>query len=727
MTRFSVTWEGICREENLSPSQIVELLEEETSELRSFQMNSIHSLAIICDELDDDSPKGSSPPDTTNSNTEAMRVVIEEVKDNDSNSTLEDVSSIDDLNTTVNNDFSKNPLPKQNGCCTPEEPGTQNPVAHKEIPLESIDKMLVKLALIEKEKNEELGVIMVPDHIVLTVDEKEKLFEEFETESSETVKIATVETEEFSTEEVFQKSSDPEEESEELEDGEIEDGSSDEDDEPISISIDEPKVEMNGPSKPNEGVAIQYTENVDGAREFELELSPDCAEFQSGESDTSSRRASFEDDANDKLDVKTLDDALELDSSSHKKMPEPIASSETKKDDGWSDSDSEPVVTAKVTAASGDDGWGHSDDEKPVVKTRTSSVVASGDEKSKVMSDGSLCGDIRERGNIIDENRCSSSWNREKFQKRNRNEFDNRNNNYGNQSRDNQYQQRDGQRDNRQFDKAPGGSNRPRDQNRHGFDRYNKGFDRGGSRDDFGRNDDRRRSFNSDRSFHSYDSRDQSNRNDQSNRGGDRYGDDQGGMRNDRQNNHYHRDNNHNRHDNRNERFDSNFDSNRNNSYRNNNRGDYNRHYNNGQDSNNNYGGPQRSYDNFNNQRKNNFFEKENRDSMGSKDGQKHQGGRTPFNRDEHRRSYRDGRDNGHGGRGSGRSMDGHMDRSEGESLFGSHDNRNNRRTVRLNPNPSAKITFVNDHCTRGEMDPSDKMRNDLNFNQKEDIENEGW
>lgn len=74
-----------------------------------------------------------------------MRVVIEEVKDNDSNSTLEDVSSIDDLNTTVNNDFSKNPLPKQNGCCTPEEPGTQNPVAHKEIPLESIDNMLVKL------------------------------------------------------------------------------------------------------------------------------------------------------------------------------------------------------------------------------------------------------------------------------------------------------------------------------------------------------------------------------------------------------------------------------------------------------------------------------------------------------------------------------------------------------------------------------------------------------
>ena len=178
MTRFSVTWEGTCREEKLSPSQIVELLEEETSELRSFQMNSIHSLAIICDELDDDSPKDSSPPDTvslkvhsklgnsvddlvsnfdldltdrwphiqTNSNTEAMRVVIEEVKSNDSNSTLEDVSSIDDLNTTVNNDFSKNPLPEQkNGCCTPEEPGTEDPVAHKEIPLESIDKMLVKL------------------------------------------------------------------------------------------------------------------------------------------------------------------------------------------------------------------------------------------------------------------------------------------------------------------------------------------------------------------------------------------------------------------------------------------------------------------------------------------------------------------------------------------------------------------------------------------------------
>ena len=77
-----------------------------------------------------------------------MRVAIEEVKSNDSNSTLEDVSSIDDLNTTVNNDFSKNPLPEQNGCCTPEEPGTQDPVSHKEIPLESIDKMLVKLGKI---------------------------------------------------------------------------------------------------------------------------------------------------------------------------------------------------------------------------------------------------------------------------------------------------------------------------------------------------------------------------------------------------------------------------------------------------------------------------------------------------------------------------------------------------------------------------------------------------
>ena len=32
-------------------------------------------------------------------------------------------------------------------------------------------------ALTEEQKDEELGVIMVPDHIVLTVDEKERLFE----------------------------------------------------------------------------------------------------------------------------------------------------------------------------------------------------------------------------------------------------------------------------------------------------------------------------------------------------------------------------------------------------------------------------------------------------------------------------------------------------------------------------------------------------------------------
>ena len=68
-------------------------------------------------------------------------------------------------------------------------------------------------------------------------------------------------------------------------------------------------------------------------------------------------------------------------------MPEPIASSETK-NDGWSDSEDEPELTAKVTVArSGDDdGWGQSDDEveQPVVKTRTTSIVASGDEKSKV-------------------------------------------------------------------------------------------------------------------------------------------------------------------------------------------------------------------------------------------------------------------------------------------------------------------------------------------------------
>ena len=168
MTRFSVTWEGICREENLSPSQIVELLEEETSELRSFQMNSIHSLAIMCDELENDPIKNSSPPDTTNSNTEAMRVVIEEVKSNDSNSTLEDVSSIDDLNTTVNNDFSKIPLPERNGCCTPEEPAddeTHNPMSENDIPLESIDKMLVKLG---KLLRHECDIGNITSHLTVT-------------------------------------------------------------------------------------------------------------------------------------------------------------------------------------------------------------------------------------------------------------------------------------------------------------------------------------------------------------------------------------------------------------------------------------------------------------------------------------------------------------------------------------------------------------------------------
>ena len=75
-----------------------------------------------------------------------MRVVIE--SSNDSNSTLEDVSSIDDLNTTVNNDFSKNPLPKENGCYSLEEPAddeTQNPVPDKDTSMETIDKMVVKL------------------------------------------------------------------------------------------------------------------------------------------------------------------------------------------------------------------------------------------------------------------------------------------------------------------------------------------------------------------------------------------------------------------------------------------------------------------------------------------------------------------------------------------------------------------------------------------------------
>ena len=52
MTRFSVTWEGICRQDNLSPTQIVDLLEAQTAELPSFELNSIHSLAIMCDEPD---------------------------------------------------------------------------------------------------------------------------------------------------------------------------------------------------------------------------------------------------------------------------------------------------------------------------------------------------------------------------------------------------------------------------------------------------------------------------------------------------------------------------------------------------------------------------------------------------------------------------------------------------------------------------------------------------
>ena len=50
-------------------------------------------------------------------------------------------------------------------------------------------------------------------------------------------------------------------------------------------------------------------------------------------------------------------------------MPEPIASSETKKDDGWSDSDAETEMTAKVSVANGDgDSWGDSDDENQLSK-----------------------------------------------------------------------------------------------------------------------------------------------------------------------------------------------------------------------------------------------------------------------------------------------------------------------------------------------------------------------
>jgi len=729
MTRFSVTWEGTCRDNvNLSPSQIVDLLESETSELQSFELNSIHSLAIICDEP----IKSTSSPETTNSNTNAMRVVIEE-EEEDSNSTLEDISSIDDLNSTTNFSIQSRDSPESRICAgngdtsgetiEDDDDGGAHPRPFEtEEPLvkDVSDPKPIQLALSEKEKNEELGVIIIPDHIVLTVDEKERLFEEFETESTEeVVKIQTVESEDDSKEEISEEKTSEETEGtheEEDEDASIfENGvlvaeeSSTEEEEPISVSIDEQEDKKD---------LIQYIKtSEDGAREFELELSPDCVEFQSGESDSSSRRASFEDDCNAKLDVKTLDDAFELKPNS----PEVTMEVGTEdKNDGWSDSDDEKDgLTVKVKSCESgvkSCGWGQSDDEieqtTKAKSDRTASVI-SGDEKSKVMSDGSLCGDIRERGNVIDENRCSSSWNNSKpFQKRNRNDF-NDNRNYesrNNQSRDNQgygQQSRDqGQRDNRHFDKAPGGTNRPRDQNRHGFDRYNRGT----RNDDFGRNDDsRRRSFNSDRSFHSYD-----NRSDNRSGGGDRYGDDQNGQnRNER--NHYHR-NDHNRRDNRDR--DNNFDRNSSSYRRDNNRG-----YNNGQDSGNNsfgnnYGNNSRPYDNFN-QRKSNFFEKENRDSpMSMKgDGQK----RSPFNRDEHRRSFRDGgghHDQGHGGH--------QRSRDQGD-LFGSHDNRNNRRTVRLNPNPSAKITFVNDHCTRGEMDPSDKMRNDLNFNPKEDVENEGW
>lgn len=750
MTRFSVTWEGRCREDVvLSPSQIINLLETETSELRSFELNSIHSLAIMCDEPN--LLKSTSSPETTSANTKAMRVVIEEeVKSIDSNSTLEDISSIDDLNSTTNIDFSIRDSP-ENACGDGDSGGTledddgpprpfepEEPL-EKDVPLESIDKKPTQLALSEREKNEELGVIIIPDHIVLTIDEKERLFEEFETESTEdVVKIQTVESEDDSKEEIStseEKTTSTEETQEgheeedanSFENGVLVAEESSTEEEPVSISIDEQQIEKEVTSEKKENILIQYIKASNGAREFELELSPDCVEFQSGESDgsnSSSRRASFEDDCNGKLDVKTLDDAFELKPNCPEVEMEATTVSQDK-NDGWSDSgDEKEGLTVKIKSC--ESGWGQSDDEieQPIKakSDRTASVI-SGDEKSKAMSDGSLCGDIRERGNVVDENRCSSSWNRDNkpFQKRNRNDF-NDNRNYesrSNQSRDNQsygQQSRDqGQRDNRHFDKAPGGTNRPRDQNRHGFDRYNRGA--GNRNDDFGRNDDRRRSFNSDRSFHSYD-RDNSNRS-----GGqsDRYGDDQNGQnRNER--NHYHR-NDHNRHDNRDR--DNNFD--RSSSYRrDNNRGNndgYNRHnggYNNGQDSGNNnnfgnnYGNNSRPYDNFN-QRKSNFFEKENRDSpMSMKgDGQK----RSPYNRDEHRRSFRDG----------GGHHDGNQRSRDQGDLFGSHDNRNNRRTVRLNPNPSAKITFVNDHCTRGEMDPSDKMRNDLNFNPKEDVENEGW
>ena len=79
---------------------------------------------------------------------------------------------------------------------------------------------------------------------------------EFETESSETVKIQTVETVETEdeTEEVeFEISTRQDEEKSSGDEGEVSE------DEPISISIDEPKVEMEVPSKNNESAAIEYT------------------------------------------------------------------------------------------------------------------------------------------------------------------------------------------------------------------------------------------------------------------------------------------------------------------------------------------------------------------------------------------------------------------------------------------------------------------------------------
>ena len=78
---------------------------------------------------------------------------------------------------------------------------------------------------------------------------------EFETESSETVKIQTVETVETEdeTEEVeFEISTRQDEEKSSGDEGEVFE------DEPISISIDEPKAEMKVPSNNNEGAATEY-------------------------------------------------------------------------------------------------------------------------------------------------------------------------------------------------------------------------------------------------------------------------------------------------------------------------------------------------------------------------------------------------------------------------------------------------------------------------------------